>query len=383
MKDILQIYIDELRFCTRDLGVMVFFILVPLFYPLLYTYIYSQEVVRDVSVAVCDLSNSIESRRFIHNTDATPEVEITHHCTNMLSARRLMEKEKVKGIIFIPQDFANKINNGEQAHISIYCSMASLFYYKAMLVACTEVSLAENNDIMIKKLVGTTRREADVTTLPLEHKSINISNHTIGFANFVIPAILVLIIQQTLLLGIGMRMGTEHEKRPFNHNINNKKTIAILTGRTLAYTTIYIPVIAFILCIVPYIFNLSQLAQPATLTIFMLPYILASTFLAITLGSFIKERETPMLLFVFTSVPFLFLSGISWPGSSIPLFWKIISYILPSTPGINGFVSINEMESSLAEVQFEYNILWLQAVIYGCTAYFALKHKNSNIKIRI
>lgn len=384
MKDILQIYINELRCCTRDLGVMVFFILVPLFYPLLYTYIYSQEVVRDVSVAACDLSNSMESRRFIRNTDATPEVEITHHCTDMLSARLLMEKEKVKGIIFIPQNFSNKINSGEQAHISIYCSMASLFYYKAMLVACTEVSLAENSDIMIKKLVGTTRREADVTTLPLRHESINISNPTVGFANFVIPAILVLIIQQTLLLGIGMRMGTEYEKHLFNYNTSKYKTIAILTGRTLAYITIYIPIMAYILCMVPYIFSLSQLAQPATLIIFMLPYILASTFLAITLGSFIKERETPMLLFVFTSVPFLFLSGISWPGSSIPIFLKIISYILPSTPGINGFVSINEMGSSLAEVQFEYHILWLQAVIYGCTAYFAIQHKkNSNLKIKI
>ena len=63
-----------------------------------------------------------------------------------------------------------------------------------------------------------------------------------------------------------------------------------------------------------------------------------------------------MLIFVFTSVPLLFISGISWPGAAIPPFWKYVSYIFPSTFGINGFVKINNMGATLSEVAFEYTL---------------------------
>ena len=81
----------------------------------------------------------------------------------------------------------------------------------------------------------------------------------------------------------------------------------------------------------------------------------------------IRNRETCMLIFVFTSVPLLFISGISWPGAAIPPFWKYVSYIFPSTFGINGFVKINNMGATLSEVAFEYKALWLQAGIYFLT----------------
>ena len=68
-----------------------------------------------------------------------------------------------------------------------------------------------------------------------------------------------------------------------------------------------------------------------------------------------------MLLFVFTSVPLLFLSGISWPGAAMPEFWRYFSYIFPSTFGINGYVRINSMGATLNEVAFEY-----QAYGYKC-----------------
>lgn len=377
MKKILDIYINELRDCTKDFGIMVFFILVPLGYPILYTYIYSNEVVRDIPVAVCDLSDSDASRSLLHKIDATPEIEITARCSNMLAARQSMQEDKVKGIIYIPQEFDKQLSRNEQTHISIYCSMASLFYYKAMLVACTDVSLAINKEIQIEKLTGTTARESEIITTPLQYEAIGIANPTTGFANFVIPAILVLILQQTLLLGIGMRIGTERERNLLPSPRGAAQTLAVIIGKSSAYLTIYAPITAYVLCVVPAIFSLSQLSRPLILAIFMLPYLLSCILFAISMGQlFVYNRETPMLLFVFTSIPLLFLSGISWPGSSIPLFWKIISYIFPSTFGINGFVSINETGATLADVRTEYYALWMQTIIYFVIATIVINIKK-------
>lgn len=376
MRDIFNIYIGELRRCISDIGIAVFFILVPLGYPLLYTYIYSREVVREIDVVVCDLSNSYSSRSFVRKLDATPEVRTAMKATNMLAAREALEENRVKGIVFIPEEFNDNITKGEQAHISIYCSMASLFYYKSILVACTDVSLAMNRDIQIEEIAGLTREEKKIATLPLQYESIGLSNNNTGFANFVIPAIVVLILQQTLLLGIGMRVGSDRERRVETEGHTTLHIIANIIARAMAYLTIYTPVTAYILCIVPALFGLSQLSNGVTLLFFMLPYLLACIFFAMTISLlFIHQRETPMLLFVFTSIPFLFLSGISWPASNIPAYWKGVSYLLPSTFGINGFVSINQMRATIADVQFEYRALWILCCIYFVTAVVTLRTK--------
>jgi ABC-2 type transport system permease protein len=80
------------------------------------------------------------------------------------------------------------------------------------------------------------------------------------------------------------------------------------------------------------------------------------------------SRESPMLVFVFTSVILLVLSGVSWPKESIPGFWKIFGYIFPSTPGIQGFTLINTTGANLSEVMNEYRLLWIQAGVYFISA---------------
>ena len=369
MRFFFDTYLQELSSCVRDLGVIVFFLLVPIGYPILYAYIYSGEVVRNIPIAAVDLSNSSNSRTYLQRTDASPELSIQYHCTDMLQARKLMAQEKIRGIIFIPPQFDENLNNNRQAHISIYCNMASLFYYKALLSVCTEVSLDMNKDIQIKRISALSAQQADAYTSPLAFEAVGLSNPSAGFANFIIPAILVLIIQQTLLLGVGVRMGTEHEKRASQTNW----TLTTLIARSAAYITIYIPVSAFLLCFIPAIFGLYRLSHPLTLSLFMIPYLISCSHLAISIGSLIRQRESPMLIFVFTSVPLLFLSGISWPGSSIPLFWKIFSYIFPSTAAINGFVRINGSGATLSDVAFEYSTLWIQAIIYFVVSMIATK----------
>lgn len=124
---------------------------------------------------------------------------------------------------------------------------------------------------------------------------------------------------------------------------------------------------AYILCLVPKMFSLVQIAQPSTLLAFAVPYVLACIFFAMTCSIFIHHRESCMMIYVFTSVPLLFISGISWPGAAVPAFWKGFSYLFPSTFGINGFVRINNMGATLPEVLFEYKALWIQTLVYFFT----------------
>ena len=55
---------EELKMTVKDQGVLIFFLLVPLAYPLVYAFIYTNEVVREVPVAVVDADRSSVSREY-------------------------------------------------------------------------------------------------------------------------------------------------------------------------------------------------------------------------------------------------------------------------------------------------------------------------------
>ena len=361
----------ELKSVFKDQGVLIFFILVPLAYPLVYAFIYTEEVVRDVPAAVVDNSHSSLSREFIRMVDATPDIKVQSYCADMEEAQNLIEEGRVYGIIYIPEEFARDISQGKQTSVSIFSDMSGLLYYKSLLMATTNVSLEMNKDIKIKRMGNTTARQDEISTAPIEYEEVSLFNPQDGFASFLIPAVLILIIQQTLLLGIGLSAGTARETNryqalvPLSRKYNG--TLRIVLGKSLAYFLIYAMVSAYVLCAVPKMFSLVQLPDPITLLVFIIPYLFACIFFAMTCSIFIHHRESCMMIYVFTSVPLLFISGISWPGAAIPDFWKVVSWIFPSTFGINGFVRINSMGATLSDVLPEFRALWMHTGIYFIT----------------
>ncbi len=379
IQDMFYIWRQEFRTTFRDQGVLIFFILVPLAYPLVYGFIYTNETLRDVPAAVVDDSHTALSREYLRKVDATPDVRIAAYCSDMEEAKLMMKERKAYGIIRIPASFSDDLSQGRQTHVSLYCDMSGLLYYKCLLLANTNVSLAMNADIKTQRAGNTTERQDELTAYPIEYEDVALYNPTNGFAAFLLPVVLMLIIQQTLLLGIGLSAGTARENNRFRDlvpiNRHYHGTLRIVMGKALSYFMVYTVVSVYVLGVVPRIFRLNQIGQTDDLLLFMLPYLAACIFFSMTASIVIRNRETCMLIFVFTSVPLLFLSGISWPRTAIPDFWRYFSYLFPSTFGINGFVRINSMGGTLNEVATEYRALWFQAAIYFITACLVYRHQ--------
>ena len=342
--DIYYVFRREFYTVFRDHAVIVFFVLLTLAYPLVYTYIYSDEVVRDVPVAVVDHSNSSLSREFIRDWGASPNVRIVAHCSDLEQAKILMHEKKIYGILEVPSDFSKSVARGDQAHVALFCDMGALLNYKALLQAASDVAIGMSREIQVEGLPYASRIQQEITTSPVEIAEVKMFNPQSGFASFIIPAVLVLVIQQSLLL-----------------------------GKALLYIPIYFVMGYWVFFIVPRIFGLTQIGNRGDLMLFLFPFLLACAFLAIFASFLSKEREQPFLLFVFTSVPLMFISGISWPREGIPSYWITLSKIFPSTHGIDGFVKINNMGARLADVNAEFISLWILAAVYfvlACALYY-------------
>lgn len=377
--DTFYVWKEELKNVFRDSGVMIFFFLVPLAYPLIYAFIYNNEVVREAKLVVVDDSNTTYSREFIRNVDASPDVDIVAYCTDMNEAKRMLDEKKAYGIMQIPASFSKDLHLGLQATVSLFSDMSCLLYYKNFLITATEVSLDMGRQITLNNHPAESRELDNIKIEPIPYESVAMFNPQNGFGSFLVPAILILVIQQTLILGICMLGGTAREKNRFHCLVPVSRhfhgTLRIVLGKSLAYSILYVLVCCWALVIVPALFALPQLANPGTLLLFVMPYLFACVFFSITMSGFVVSRESPMLIFVFTSVILLFISGISWPMHSIHGFWRAMAYLFPSTPGIQGFVGINSMGATLSEVSFEYQLLWIQAGFYFFTSCLVYRYQ--------
>lgn len=379
VRDACHIWYDELRLVLKDEGVLIFFVIVPLIYPLLYSWIYNNETVREVPVVVVDDSHSAMSRQFIRMCDASPDVQIKYYASDIDEAQMLVGRQIVKAIYRIPADFESNLMRMQQSVVSVYCDMSLMLTYKAAYQTALAVSQTMNKEIQIQLAGHYTKREEQIQAAPLQCDDVALYNPGGGYGSAILPAVLMLILQQTLVLGIGMAAGTARETNRFSDLVPIQShyhgTFRIVLGKAMAYFMIYAVMGTWLTVVVPRIFNFPHLAQWYNLLMLMLPYTLACIFFGITVSCLVRYRENVMLLMVFVSIPLLFLSGASWPQSAIPGFWQGISWLFPSTFGVRAYVRLNSMGGSIGDVLTEYQILWLHVLIYFVIACLVYRHQ--------
>ena len=368
-----RVFRGELRLMIHDPGILLFFVALPLLYPIVYTLIYNPEVVRQLPIAVVDNCLNADSRQLVQKASASPSIEIYAYCADMPEARRLMAEKKVFGVLQIPSDYARNIGNGEVAHVTFYSDMSLLLRYRTFVSALTDLQIEMIQDITASKINATGLETlAGDMKAPISSEAQILGDTEQGFASFVIPGIVILILQQSMLLGICMLGGTANERRRRNGGRDplapSAPVSARVWGRALAYTIFYFPMTIYILRIIPEIFNLPHYGNPVDYLLFILPMLLGTAFLGQALDYFMKERESCFIIIVFTSVVFLFLSGLTWPRYAMSDLWIWIGNCIPAVWGVEGFIRINSNSANLSEVGTPFMAMSILAAVYMLAA---------------
>lgn len=390
LNNILRVAKYEFRSILRSLPVLLVMGGGIFVYGLLYNYMYSPNVLREVPVAVVDNGRTALSRRYVQLLDATPQVQIEGYANDMGEARRRMIKGEVAGIVFLPKNFDEKVGQGEEAVFVSYNNTTSFLYYEAMEKAFSGAMLALDDAVRQQQLVflDADAVEAIVNTRSIGVEGIALYNESGGYADYLIPAVLMVIIFQTMLMVISMRCGKEHEQ-------GNRKlmqiagrqgpwegALSIVIGKTVVYVGFYALFALFLLGLLPLLYDLPHLASPLVLIQLLTPYLYATAFFGLACSPFFKDSDAPLLLIAFFSVGLLFLSGISWPLELMPLPWRILHYLLPAPVGVLAFIKANSMGASIVDINQELLVLWMQCIGYfliSCLVYRRILKNNMQI----
>ena len=380
-RDWLGIMANELKMIWRDGGVMLIFCFAGLVYPLLYSWIYGGGMVEEMPVAVVDQSRGEYSRRYLSKVDATRECRLCFDCADMEEARALMAGQKVHGIIYIPADFDSRIVRMEQATVSTYADMSTFLYYKNLMIATNKVMLDEVHQIQAEhySAAGYTAAEAEQLISPVEYDEQVRYNPAISYTLFFVPMVLMMILQQVMFYGSAMLAGTLREQhRSFatlTENLSGMGMGRVVLGRGAAYFLVFLGLGVYGTLLVPHLFHLPQAANWTSVLVLLVFYVIDIIFFSFTWSTIIDRRETVFVLLLFMSPICVFLTGLTWPASNFPLFWRWVSYLFPSTFGCKAYMTLLN-SGSLAAIAPEILAMTVQIVAYYVLASLAVLLEN-------
>ena len=339
-------------------------------YGLLYNYMYAPDLVRKVPVAVVDHSHSELSRHYVRLLDATPQVNVVTTATGYPEAQDMMKSGRVAGILYLPDDFEDRVARGEESVFIMYETTSAFLYYLAMQEASAASMLALNDDYRPEMLVFLPQQDASkiVSAQPISVVGTALYNFTEGYGTYLIPAVLIVIMFQTLLMVIGMISGEERDSgtivRFASEGLSFGRIARVIISKTFVYCVLYTIFALFLLGLIPLLFGLPDIGNYLNTLILLIPFLLATSFFGLAASYFFTDSEAPLLMIAFFSVGLIFLSGVSYPLELMPWYWQMAHYIIPAAPATLAYVQLNSMGASIEQVGVEYVTLWVQCVVY-------------------
>jgi ABC-2 type transport system permease protein len=339
-------------------------ILAILIYSVFYPQPYRGEALRDVPIAVVDLDGTDSSRAFARQLDASADVSIAAVLPDIASAEREVYARSLYGILVVPEHFERDLLHSRSSPVALYADASYFLIYSRISSAVTSLAKTMGAEIEARRLVAghVDPALAAAASYPMPLTAIPLFNPQGGYATYILPAALVLLLQQTLLMGVGL-LGTYPDPvAPVGTGWHG--SLARVLGKFLAYLLIEAPVFAFYLIVLPYLYGIPRLGGLGSIAFVSVLMIAAVAGLGMVVARLFRSPIVVQLVLAGIGMPFLFLSGFSWPEEAIPNLLREIALAIPSTTAINAIVEVSQLGAPLSALGFDLAVLGSLALGY-------------------
>ena len=354
------------RAMLSDKGALTLLFVGSVLYSFFYPLPYSKEIVQRVPVAVVDQDRSAMSRQLVRFARAHPSLDVVAVMPDLPAAQEQLWRGDIMGVLIIAQGLENDVLAGRAAQAQVAGNGLYLMLNKVALNGLAEVVGTVSAGIELKRLAAGTPSGAQAAAqrAPVRLDAVPLFNVSEGYGAYVVPGVATLIVQQTLLIGMTMLFGTWFQRGHFP--LEGGHTARGYVGMLLAFASV-----AFLNCcyFFGFVFWFQDYPRGGNfggMLVLLVLFSLTVAAFGMVLGMLFRTRERGTQLMIATSMPVLFLAGLTWPVDLMPAPLQALRWLLPSTGGIQGFVALNQLGASLYEIRHEISGLLL--LLIACLA---------------
>lgn len=359
----------ELHLISSNTCLILLVIAAPIGYPFFYNSIYMNKFERDVPITIIDFDKSEMSRSFIRDLDAHELLKVSCTSQSVEEAYEQLQMLHTMGIIIIPSGFEAQQKRMRQAKIHTAINNTRFMVASDITRAIGDIiSMGGYKTIMQTfQKAGFSTDQACQMAEPIHPIVNNCFNFTESYGDSMIAALFIVILQQSLLIGIALSIAAEWEDKtvcdlfkkagysPFN----------LFWGKGLFYFLLYACYAVFFFTFHTEFYKVPFSGSFSALTVLFLLLFPSMVLMGLLFGSFFKTRLMALIVFMVTAYPVFLVSGYAWPFQSIPQSLIYVAQLLPSTPFYSAYVVCTKMGGTINDIIPQI----LQMVLLFCIYY--------------
>lgn len=344
----------EIRSITRDMDIITIILIAPLFYAFFYGSVYLNKSEHDVPVTVVDMDHSSLSANLIRYLDSHQLVSVNGVLSDYGSAINKVYSMESQAVLYIPDGFEASLKEGNDTDLKLYLNTTRFLISNDINKAVNEVTATMAGAVKLRffQAQGYSYTQAKEMIEPLDSQVHSLFNPTESYGDFLIPGLLVLILQQTLLIGLSESISKERENKSIGELFYSagRSVSAMVNGKGAFYFLMYSAYALFFYTVHFSVFKISFRGSVSALIILTGLFLIAVVYLSIFISSFFSRKIVSLQVIAFTSYPVFLMSGYPWPIQAMPLYIRVIAQLLPSTPYLDAFGRIVHMGAGWNDV---------------------------------
>lgn len=352
MKEVLEILKREIRNVSKDSSLFLILLLAPILYAFMYGSIYLNKGEEKVRLALIDNDGTAISRTLTQQLNSTPMIEIVPS-SNISEAQEMMFQGEVQGYFYIQSGFEKNIFSLKQANVNLVLNASRFLPSSDLLSTATKVCLTVGAGVRKTYFnkQGMGEDEAMKMTNPINMDYRPLYNSSMTYGAFLLPGLLAIILQQTLLIGVAAAFTSEREdKKLLNlYQISKQSISKMIFGKSLLYFVVFM-IFGFFFSVVNFsVFDVEVRGNYLDLAVISALFIATIIVFGMLIGSFFKTKLFAFQVLVFSSYPIFLITGYSMPYQALPKFVQILSDALPTSPFLKTYISIVQAGGSLSD----------------------------------
>ncbi|OYD42866.1 ABC transporter permease [Sphingobacterium cellulitidis] len=382
MKNFWSLIIREFKLFFQNKVLLVLFLGAPILYGVLVGGVYKKGKVTNLPIIVVDEDRSPLSRQLIDMFEENEVIYVAKVLNDPFKAKDEAMKTESTVVVQIPRNFSSDINYNRSTELTLFVNASNTLTsnYAMMAVNVAASTLKAGIQIKAQQKKGVPEFVASKQFEPFKITMIKQNIRSGNYLYFMLPGVLLTVLQQVMMLGLALSFASEFENGTFNELVAKSKNVFLLIlVKILPY--ILMSILIFILYYGYSIWYRMPLELDGwtffgSTMLFLLAVSFIGILVSIAIPSQLKATEILMVI----ATPSFILSGFTWPLSQMPEWVVAIAKMIPLTHYLQIFRTLMIEKGTSAYIQGPIIGLALIAVITLIASIILLQLKINKAK---
>ena len=387
IKEIWQYFSEELKLVTDDHSILLTIIGAPIVYFFFLGSIYLYKDIEEISFAVVDLDKTTTSRKLTRLLNSQQKIKTIGVYYNFAEGIDLLNSMEVQGFIVFPKGFEKKLKRLEGGDVKLYLNNTRFLPSNTLNESVSKLMLTAGAGIRLKYFIAQQipPENAMELVVPIMPEIKPMYNTTNNYGDFLLPGLFLLIIHQTLLIGLGESFARKRQSgfKGLKNAWGNNSFFNYFIGKTGFYVLLYSAYFFFLFTVVFPAFNLPVNGSIPALALISFVFLITVMLLTLLVASFFRSEIGYMEVMAFLSYPIFLISGYSWPVTSMPLPLQWLSKLMPISPMLQSVRKLTVMGGGFEHIILPLINLLILGLVFYIAVYFRFRYLANRHPVKV